>query len=182
MSDKKETNLGEYFIAAFFGGFLTGPGGLFLSPLILSLVSRSKRDINYKSKWTLWFLLGIFPFVITFYASFVLSRADTYTKEVKQALNDQAQKCRASDYPSEGGPKLILVNSLYKTYIPESQNECSVYKAQPRNFKSGLRSILFWDRNLDTTWFQIELEPITGEVQKICGDSSKTGCSEGNTW
>ena len=120
MSDKKETSLKEYFIAALLGGILTGPGGLFLSPLILSLVSRSKRDINYKSKWTLWFLLGIFPFVITFYASFVLSRADTYTKEVKQALNDQAQKCRASDYPSEGGPKLILVNSLYKTYIPDS--------------------------------------------------------------
>ena len=182
MSDKGGTNLGEYFMAAFLGGILTGPGGLILSTSILFLVSSSKRNINNKSKWILWAILGIFPVIITFYASFVLSRADTYTKEVKQALNDQAQKCGASDYPSEGGPKLILVNSLYKTYIPESQNECSVYKAQPRNFKSGLRSILFWDRNLDATWFQIELDPITGEVQKICGDSSKTGCNEGNTW
>ena len=182
MGNKKETTLGEYFIAAFLGGFLTGPGGLFLSPLIFFLISGSKRDLNFKSKWAFWAILGILPFVITFYASFVLSRTDTYTKEVKKALNDQALKCRAADYPSEGGPKLILVNSLYKTYIPDYQEECLIYKAQPRNFKSGLKSILFWNRNFDATWFQIELNQTTGEVQKICGDSSKTGCNEGNTW
>tara|TARA_A100001388_G_C28587544_1_gene411881 strand:- start:77 stop:625 length:549 start_codon:yes stop_codon:yes gene_type:complete len=182
MSDKKTTNLGEYFIAAFLGGILTGPGGLFLSTLILFLISRSKREINHKSKWSLWGIVGILPFIITFYGSFVLSRTDTYTKELKKALNDQALKCKASDFESEGGPKLILVNSLYKTYIPEYQTECLVYKAQPRNFKSGLRSILFWNRNFDATWFQIELNQTTGEVQKICGDSSKTGCNEGNTW
>ena len=141
MGNKKETNLGEYFIAAFLGGFLTGPGGLFLSPLIFFLISGSKRDLNFKSKWAFWAILGILPFVITFYGSFVLSRTDTYTKEVKKALNDQALKCRAADYPSEGGPKLILVNSLYKTYIPEYQKECLIYKAQPRNFKGGLRRI-----------------------------------------
>ena len=182
MIDKKETKLGEYFIAAFLGGFLTGPGGLFLSPLIFFLISGSKRDLNFKSKWALWAILGILPFVITFYGSFVLSRTDTYTKEVKKALSDQAVKCRAADFKSEGGPKLILVNSLYKTYIPEDQNECSIYKAKPRNFKSGLRSILFWNRNLDATWFQIELDQTTGMAKKICGDSSKPGCNLGNTW
>ena len=182
MSNKKETNLGEYFIATLLGGFLTGPGGLFLSPLILFLVSKSREDINYKSKWILWAILGIFPVITTFYASFVLSRTDAYTKEVKKALNDQALKCRAADFESEGGPKLILVNSLYKTYIPGVQNECKVYKAEPRNFKSGFRSIFFWNSKLDATWFQIELDQTTREVQKICGDSSKPGCNQGNTW
>ena len=182
MGNKKETNLGEYFIAAFLGGFLTGPGGLFLSPLIFFLISGSKRDITFNSKWALWAIFGVLPFVITFYGSFVLSRTDTYTKEVKKALNDQALKCKASDFESEGGPKLILVNSLYKTYIPEDQNECLIYKAKPRNFKSGLRSILFWNHKLDATWFQIELDQNTGEVQKTCGDSSKPGCEEGNIW
>ena len=182
MSDKKITNLGEYSIAAFLGGILTGPGGLFLSTLILFLISRSRREINNKSKWALWGILGILPFIITFYGSFVLSRTDAYTKELKKALNDQANKCRAADYPSAGGPKLILVNSLYKTYIPKDQNECLIYKAKPRNFKSGLKSIFFWNRKLDATWFQIELDQNTGEVQKICGDSSKPGCEEGNIW
>ena len=182
MSDKKDTNLGEYFIAAFLGGILTGPGGLILSTSVLFLVSRSKSDINNTRKWTLWAILGIFPIVFTFYTSFVFSRTDAYTKEVKKALNDQALKCRASDFESEGGPKLILVNSLYETYIPNGQNECQVYIAEPRNFKSGLRSILFWNRNVDATWFQIKIDQASGEVQKTCGDSSKPGCDEGNIW
>ena len=182
MSDKKETNLGEYLIAAFLGGILTGPGGLFLSTFILFLISRSTSTVNYKSKWIFWAIFGIFPVILTFYASFVLSRTDTYTKEVKRALNEQALKCIVSDFALEGGPKLILVNSLYKTYIPTARNECTVYKSQPRNFKSGLRSILFWNRNLDATWFQIEIDQTTEEIKKICGDSSKPGCEEGNTW
>ena len=44
MNNRDETNLIEYFISAFFGGFLTGPGGLFLSTLILFVISRSKKD------------------------------------------------------------------------------------------------------------------------------------------
>ena len=78
--------------------------------------------------------------------------------------------------------KISPGNSLYKTYIPKNQNECTAYKSQPRNFKSGLRSIFFWNRNLDATWFQIEIDQITGEAQKLCGDSSKPGCDQGNIW
>jgi len=182
MSDKRGTNLGEYFIAAFLGGILTGPGGLILSPSILFLFSSSKGSINHKSKWILWAILGIFPVIITLYGSFVLSRTDAYTKEVKKALNDQALKCAAADFESEGGPKLILVNSLYKTYIPGVQNECTIYKAEPRNFKSGFKSIFFWNSKLEATWFQIKLDQATGDVQKICGDSSKPGCNQGYTW
>jgi hypothetical protein len=32
------------------------------------------------------------------------------------------------------------------------------------------------------TWFQIDLNNDTGEVSKTCGDSSKPGCEERNTW
>ena len=31
------------------------------------------------------------------------------------------------------------------------------------------------------TWFEIDIKE-TGEVLKTCGDSSKPGCEEGNTW
>lgn len=183
MNNKDETNLIEYIKAAFFGGILTGPGGLFLSTLIFFLVSRSKRDFIHKSKWALWAILGIFPFVLSSYPNIVLSRNEIYIKEVKRALNDQALKCIISEFASERMRSQINPgNALYKTYIPKDQNECTIYKSQPRNFKSGFRSIFFWNRNSDVTWFQIELDQNTGEVQKICGDSSKTGCKEGNTW
>ena len=32
------------------------------------------------------------------------------------------------------------------------------------------------------TWFEVDLNPKTGEVIKTCGDSTKEGCEEGNTW
>ena len=32
------------------------------------------------------------------------------------------------------------------------------------------------------TWFEIDYDPETGIVSKTCGDASKSGCEEGNTW
>ena len=32
------------------------------------------------------------------------------------------------------------------------------------------------------TWFEIDLDPETGNYSKTCGDASKPGCEEGNTW
>ncbi|MBO8205025.1 PepSY domain-containing protein [Prochlorococcus marinus] len=32
------------------------------------------------------------------------------------------------------------------------------------------------------TWFEVDLNPKTGEVIKTCGDSTKEGCEDGNTW
>ncbi len=183
MNDKKEPNLGEYFITTFLGGILTGPGGMFLSTLIFFLITRSKRNFVYKSKWALWAIFGILPFILTSYPSFVLSRNDIYTKDIKRALDDQALKCTISEFDTNRmRSKISTGNSLYRTYIPSAKNECTVYKSQPRNFKSGFKSVLFWNRNSDATWFQIELDQTTGNIQKTCGDSSKTGCEEGNIW
>ena len=183
MSDKEKTTLGEYFITTFIGGILTGPGGMFLSNLIFFLISRSKIDIIHKSKWVLWTIFGIFPFVFATYPSFVLSRNDMYIKEVKRALNDEVLKCKTIEFNSgRMTSKISPGNALYQTYIPKYHNECEVYKSQPRNFKSGLRSILFWNNDSDATWFQIEIDQKTEEIKKTGGDSSKRGCKEGNTW
>jgi len=183
MSDKKEPTLGEYFITSFLGGILTGPGGMFLSSLVFFLISKSKLNIIHKSKWGLWIIFGIFPFVFVTYPSFVLSRNDMYIKEIKRALNDEVLKCTVIEFNSgRMTSKISHGNALYQTYIPREQNECVMYKSQPRNFKSGLRSILFWNNNSDTTWFQIEIDQETEEIKRTCGDSSKTGCEEGNTW
>ena len=183
MSDEQHPNLGEFFITSFLGGILTGPGGMFLSTLVFFLICRSKLHFIHKSKWFLWAIFGIFPFVFATYPSFVLSKNEMYTKEVVRDLNDQALKCRISEFASERMRSQISPgNSLYKTYIPKGQNECTVYRSVPRNFKGGFRSILFWNRNLDATWFQIELDQTTGMEKKICGDSSKPGCNLGKSW
>ena len=183
MKNKNESNLIEYFFTTLLGGILTGPGGMFLSTLVIVLLNRSTGSLIYKSKWALWTVFGIFPFILTSYPSFVLSRSDIFTEEVKRSLNNQALKCTISELDSKRmRTKISPGNALFKTYIPESQRECIVYKSQPRNFKGGFRSIFFWNRKLDATWFQIEIDQITGDAQKVCGDSSKPGCDEGNTW
>ena len=169
-------------------GYLVKTKGVFLFPILISpqgavvnafLRGKYGNDALPGFSWIAFF----FPFVFATYPSFVLSRNDIYVKEVVRDLNDQAVKCRISEFATERMRSHISPGySLYITYIPEGQNECTVYKSVPRNFKGGLRSILFWNRNLDATWFQIELDQTTGIAKKICGDSSKPGCNLENTW
>ena len=183
MSNQKEHNLIEYLITTLFGAILTGPGGAILSPLIFFFVDRTKEGVIYKSKWAIWIIFGILPFVLTTYPSFILSRKNIYTNQIIRDLNDQALKCRISEFDSARmRSKISTGNALYKTYNPQPQNECNVYKSQPREFKSGFKSIFFWNRNLEVTWFQISINQVTGEIEKICGDSEKIGCEEGKTW
>ena len=51
---------------------------------------------------------------------------------------------------------------------PLDQNSCFKAKALPLDIRD--------------TWFEVDLNPKTGEVIKTCGDSTKEGCEEGNTW
>ena len=97
-------------------------------------------------------------------------------------LNDQALNYRISEFDSVMRSKISTGNALYLTNNLDPQNECNLYKSQPRKFKSGLKNIFFWNRNLDVTWFQISINQVTGEIKKTCGDSKKIGCKEGNTW
>ena len=123
MSDKKESNLGEYFITTFLGGILTGPGGMLLSTLIFFFINRSKVNVIYKSKWLLWAIFGILPFILTSYPFFVLSRNNTYTNEIKRDLDDQALKCIISEFETVRiRSKISTGNALYKTYITYGEN------------------------------------------------------------
>ena len=156
MSKKKEYNLIEYLITILFGAILTGPGGAFLSPLIFFFVDRTKEGVIYKSKWAIWIIFGILPFVLNTYPSFILSRKNIYTNEIIRDLNNQALKCRISEFDSvRMRSKISTGNALYLKYDSKSQNECNEYKSQPRKFKSGLMSIFFWNLKLDVKWFQI---------------------------
>ena len=52
--------------------------------------------------------------------------------------------------------------------IKTEKNSCFNARAVPTN-----------DQN---TWFEIDYDPKTGKISRVCGDSSKSGCEEGNTW
>ena len=76
--------------------------------------------------------------------------------------NFDKQTTRFSDAQSfQGNYTQFKIQSL-------DPNSCYKAKAVPTN-----------DQN---TWFKIDLNNETGKVSKTCGDSSKPGCEEGNTW
>ena len=62
-----------------------------------------------------------------------------------------------------------------------SQSNFSHFKIQPIDPNSCYKAKAVYESNLET-WYQIVYDPETEEVLKTCGDSSKRGCEEGNTW
>ncbi len=57
----------------------------------------------------------------------------------------------------------------------------SRFKIQPIDPNSCFKAKAVYESNLET-WYQIVYDPETEEVLKTCGDSTKLGCEEGNTW
>ena len=77
-------------------------------------------------------------------------------------LNSDNQTTRFADVQSfQGNYTQFKIESL-------DPNSCYKAKAVPTNNQN--------------TWFQIDLNMETGKVSKTCGDSSKPGCGNGNTW
>ena len=64
-----------------------------------------------------------------------------------------------------------LFKSKFKKFKIQSINPSTCFKAKaiPKNRRKE-------------TWFEIDYDPEKGKVTKTCGDSSKPGCEEGNTW
>ena len=55
------------------------------------------------------------------------------------------------------------------------------YKIQPIDSKSCFKAKAISESEIQT-WYQLVYDPETEEVLKTCGDVSKQGCNEGNTW
>ena len=90
---------------------------------------------------------------------------------MKKVLVNGVKEClvREADNPRFGDvPSFSFKPSEFKI-VPLDPNSCYKAKALP-------------SKGTDNTWFEIDLNNETGEGSKTCGDSSKPGCEEGNTW
>ena len=87
-----------------------------------------------------------------------------------------------------------LVNGVKECVIREADNQTTKFKdvrsyseeyrrfkIQPLDPGSCFKAKAFPEDKRET-WFEIELNTKTGNVSKTCGDSSKPGCGNGNTW
>ena len=147
-----------------------------LRKYIRDLEQSSKDKISSLAR--LWWNLHvvIFPVLLILIAiaipAFVGIKTYPSASAVKNGLANGVKECvvknfdkqttRFSDAQSfQGNYTQFKIQSL-------DPNSCYKAKAVPTN-----------DQN---TWFKIELNNETGKVSKTCGDSSKPGCEEGNTW
>ncbi len=95
-----------------------------------------------------------------------------YTSAVKNGLANGVKECVVldSDNQTTRFGDVQSFSGNYSKFQIESLDPNSCYKA---------KAVPTTDQN---TWFQIDLNIETGGVAKTCGDSSKPGCDEENTW
>ena len=105
--------------------------------------------------------------------------------------------------PSFVSIKYVPSSSVVKNELVYGVKECVVRNANNKSTKFGdvqsfsRKYSKFKIKSLDPnscfkakafpkdkreTWFEIDYDPATGKLSKTCGDSSKSGCEEGNTW
>ena len=91
---------------------------------------------------------------------------------VKDGLIKGVRECAMRNYEKQtirfGDVQLFQLN--YTRFKIQSLDPNTCFKA---------RAVPSTDKN---TWFEIEMDKDTGAVTRTCGDSSKSGCKEGNTW
>ena len=152
----------------------------------LDKLNNSKANFNQKTKSN--FLLGcgivlaipgflflftiLIPIFTVTISSFNSVSEKAKVSEVKNALTNGFKECvmRGSKKLSTNFTDALSFSGNYKGFKIQSIDPKSCY---------GAKAV---SKNEIYTWFEIEMDEDTGAVTKTCGDSSKLGCEEGNTW
>ena len=130
-------------------------------------------------------LLVLSPFILFFLVLLILSiiaipafkevTSEARAASVKNGLLTGIKQCldrkanNETDLTWNSVQTFSKANTFYGYKIQAiNQNSCFNAKALPLDNKY--------------TWFEAELTQETKEISKKCGDSSKPGCEEGNTW
>ena len=147
-----------------------------LRKYIRDLEQSSKDKISSLARYWWNLHVVIFPVLLILIAiaipAFVGIKTNPSASAVKNGLANGVKECIVlnADNQTTRFSDVLSFQGNYSQFKIESLDPNSCYKAKavPTN-----------DQN---TWFEIDLNNETGEVSKTCGDSSKLGCEEGNTW
>ena len=145
-------------------------------------LSEKNVRIWARNWWLLNFGLIILPSIFILFSFMIfISNLHLYLEPgpldftvaaIKNGLVNGIKECvvRNADNQSTKFGDVQSFSGNYSKFKIESLDPKSCYKAKavPTN-----------DQN---TWFEIEMDKDTGAVTKTCGDSSKPGCEEENTW
>ena len=137
------------------------------------------RDLEQPSKDKIYSLAQnwwIFQFVILVLSIIVpiLITVRTYpsASSVKNGLVNGVRECSVRNYDKQ---------TTRFSDVQSFQLDYPRFKIQSLDPNTCFKARAFPSTN-QNTWFEIKMDEDTGAVTKTCGDSSKSGCKEGNTW
>ena len=137
------------------------------------------RDLEQPSKDKIYSLAQnwwIFQLVILVLSIMVpiLITVRTYpsASSVKDGLIKGVRECAIRNYDKQ---------TIRFSDVQSFQLDCPRFKIQSLDPNTCFKARAFPSTN-QNTWFEIKMDEDTGAVTKTCGDSSKSGCKEGNTW
>ena len=183
---KKRIN--EYLPIAFIGFIPIGVLGLIFSTTVYFLLKKvfKKKKFIYGA----WFFIGLLTFILSspIYLEW-LGRPNPsgIASGIKNQMVNGVKECivRAWDNKSTNflDSSSFRQKPLYKWYSFKAINSSSCYSVYAYPSKSFDWYLLRVEKPANFfTWFMLDMDPITGEFTKTCGDSTKAGCSEGNKW
>jgi hypothetical protein len=125
---------------------------------------------KFRVPWLLIFFF--FSLSVILLEGLVSIKKPNYSYSVKNGLTNGIKECtvrKSKNLPT----RFSDISSFKQTYSnfkikSIDKNSCFKAKASPLDQKE--------------TWFEIELDQLTGGVLKTCGDSSKKRCNKGNIW
>ena len=115
--------------------------------------------------------IGLFLFILISCMRTDMSSPKAKSSAMKNALINGIKECivRDAENQSTSFSDVFRITQQYFFNVqPIDPNSC--FKAKAIS-KSKIQ-----------TWYQLVYDPETKEVLKTCGDSTKLGCEEGNTW
>ena len=137
------------------------------------------RDLEQPSKDKIYSLAQnwwIFQLVILVLSIMVpiLITVRTYpsASSVKNGLVNGVRECSVRNYDKQ---------TTRFSDVQSFQLDYPRFKIQSLDPNTCFKARAFPSTN-QNTWFEIKMDEDTGAVTKTCGDSSKYGCKEGNTW
>ena len=146
-----------------------------LNRSVIKRYNNNGGKISTGSFYIFEFLWGVFSFaliLVIITPVFFGVPSPRYTSAVKNGLVNGVKECVIREADNQT-TKFKDVRSYSEEYRR--------FKIQPLDPGSCFKAKAFPEDKRET-WFEIELNTKTGNVSKTCGDSSKPGCGNGNTW
>ena len=146
-----------------------------LRKFIRDLEQSSKDKISSLARY--WWNLHVIIFpglliLITITIPMFLNVKTIPSSSVKDGLIKGVRECAIRNYEKQS----IRFSDVQ--YFQLNYTRFKIQSLDPNTcFKA--RAVPSTNQN---TWFEIEMDKDTDAVTKTCGDSSKSGCKEGNTW